>query len=147
LTPTVWYIMNSYCLDRLLLVISTRKFCRGSGATSGRQGQWLLHQDNAPSHTSPVLQQFLAEKNILVITQPPYSLDLAPIDFLVVPYSKNAPQQDSFRNHGGHQIECDDQSSKDSQKKPSAGASNNGRIDGASVHARAHKDPNLKEIR
>jgi hypothetical protein len=33
------------------------------------QGQWFLHHDNAPSHTSLVVQQFLAEKNILIITQ------------------------------------------------------------------------------
>ncbi|PNF22841.1 hypothetical protein B7P43_G02159 [Cryptotermes secundus] len=45
------------------------------------QGQWFLHHGNAPSHTSLVVQQFLAEKNIPVITQPPYSPDLAPIDF------------------------------------------------------------------
>jgi hypothetical protein len=36
------------------------------------QGQRFLHHDNAPSHTSLVVQQFLAEKNIPVITQPPY---------------------------------------------------------------------------
>jgi hypothetical protein len=36
-------------------------------------GQWFLHHDtsNAPSHTSLVVQQVLAEKNIPVITQPP----------------------------------------------------------------------------
>jgi hypothetical protein len=38
------------------------------------QGQWFLH------HTSLVVQQFLIEKNILVVTQPPYSPDLAPSD-------------------------------------------------------------------
>jgi hypothetical protein len=35
----------------------------------------------APSHTSLIVQQFLAEKNTPVITQPPYSPDLAPSDF------------------------------------------------------------------
>jgi hypothetical protein len=49
------------------------------------QGQWFLHYDNAPSHTSLVVQQFLAEKNITVITQPPYSPDLAPSDFWLFP--------------------------------------------------------------
>jgi hypothetical protein len=28
---------------------------------------------------------------------------------LAVPYSENGPQGDAFRNHGGHQIECDGQ--------------------------------------
>jgi hypothetical protein len=55
LTLTVWCTMSLYCLDRVLLVISTSKFCRGSGATSSRQGQWFLHHDNAPSHTALVV--------------------------------------------------------------------------------------------
>jgi hypothetical protein len=54
---------------------------RGSGMTSGRQGHWFLQHDNAQSHTLLVVQQFLAEKNIPVITQTLYSLDLAPSDF------------------------------------------------------------------
>jgi hypothetical protein len=54
---------------------------RGSRATSGRQGQWLLRHDNAPSHTSLVVQQFLPEKSILGITQSLYSLDLGSSDF------------------------------------------------------------------
>ena len=45
------------------------------------QGEWFLHHDNASSHTSLAVQQFLAEKSIPVITQPPYSPDLAPSDF------------------------------------------------------------------
>jgi hypothetical protein len=40
----------------------------GSGSTSGRQGQWFQYHDNSPSHTSLVEQQFLANKNIPVIT-------------------------------------------------------------------------------
>ena len=42
----------------------------------------------APSHTSLVVQQFLAEKSIPVITQPPYSPDLAPSDFWLFPNLK-----------------------------------------------------------
>jgi transposase len=53
-----------------------------------RQGQWFLRQDNALSHTSLVVQQFLAEKNIPVNTQPPYSLDLSPIDSWLFPTLK-----------------------------------------------------------
>ncbi|PNF43072.1 hypothetical protein B7P43_G02720 [Cryptotermes secundus] len=52
------------------------------------QGQWFLHHDNEPSHTALVVQQFLAEKNISVITQPPYSPDLAPSDFWLFPALK-----------------------------------------------------------
>jgi len=38
--------------------------------------KWFLHHNNAPNHTSLVVQQFLTEKSIPVITQPPYSPDL-----------------------------------------------------------------------
>ncbi|PNF16630.1 hypothetical protein B7P43_G06426 [Cryptotermes secundus] len=49
---------------------------------------WFLHHDNALSHTSLLVQQFLAEKNIPVITQPLYSLDLAPSEFWPFPTLK-----------------------------------------------------------
>ena len=35
------------------------------------QGEWFLHHDNALSHTSLVVQQFLAQKSIPITTQPP----------------------------------------------------------------------------
>jgi hypothetical protein len=58
-----------------------RDAVRSKRRDSGRQGQWFLHHDNAPSHTWLVVQLFLAEKDNPVITQPPYSPDLVPIDF------------------------------------------------------------------
>jgi hypothetical protein len=66
------------------------------------QGQWFLHHDNALSHISLLAQQFLAEKNTPVITQPPYSPD--------------APQGDTFHNRGGHEIECDSRTPEDSKR-------------------------------
>ena len=42
---------------------------------------WLLHHDNVPAHNALSIQQFLAEKNMAVLEQPPYSPDLAPSDF------------------------------------------------------------------
>jgi hypothetical protein len=104
--------MSSYRLDRVLLVISTCKFCsgcamqfEGSGATSGRQGQWFLHHDNAPSHKSLVVKQFLTSPNhrTLRISLP-------------TPYSENGPQGDTFCNHGGHEVECDDLTPEDSKR-------------------------------
>jgi hypothetical protein len=50
----------------------------GSGATSGRQGQWLLRHDEAPSHTSLVVQQFPAVRNISVVIHPQHSTDFVP---------------------------------------------------------------------
>jgi len=52
------------------------------------QEEWFLHHDNPSSHTSLVVQQFLAEKSFPVITQPPYSPDLAPSDFWLSPTLK-----------------------------------------------------------
>ncbi|UYV66949.1 hypothetical protein LAZ67_4003429 [Cordylochernes scorpioides] len=40
---------------------------------------WLLHHDNAPAHTSLLVRDFLAKNNTLMMPQPPYSPDLAPL--------------------------------------------------------------------
>ena len=81
----------------MLIYTSTFVYCvyiniRGTAVRRKRrdkwQGEWFLHHDNAPSHTSLVVQQFLAEKSIPVITQPPYSTDLAPSDFWLFPTLK-----------------------------------------------------------
>jgi hypothetical protein len=78
--------MSSYRLDKMLLAIYTCKYCRvcvmqfkGSGMTGG--SDWFLHRGNTPSHTLLVVQRFLAENNIPVIIQPPYSPNLTPSDF------------------------------------------------------------------
>jgi len=53
-----------------------------------RDKSWLLHHDNAPAHKALSIRQFLAEKNIAVLEQPPYSPDLAPCDFFLFPKLK-----------------------------------------------------------
>ncbi|UYV80051.1 hypothetical protein LAZ67_18001526 [Cordylochernes scorpioides] len=40
---------------------------------------WLLHHDNVPAHTSLLVRDFLAKNNTLMMPQPPYSPDLAPL--------------------------------------------------------------------
>ena len=49
---------------------------------------WLLHHDNAPAHNALSIRQFLAEKNIAVLEQPPYSPDLALCDLFLFPKLK-----------------------------------------------------------
>uniref|UniRef100_A0A3B5B405 Tc1-like transposase DDE domain-containing protein n=1 Tax=Stegastes partitus TaxID=144197 RepID=A0A3B5B405_9TELE len=44
---------------------------------------WLLHHDKAPAHNALSIRQFLAEKNITMLEQPPYSPHLAPWDFFL----------------------------------------------------------------
>jgi hypothetical protein len=61
---------------------------------------------NAPSHTSLVVQQFLAERSIPFITQPPYSPDLVPIDFWPFPTLKMGLKGTRFATM--EDIECDD---------------------------------------
>ena len=50
---------------------------------------WMVHHDNVPCHTAVSINEFLAEKRIPVVTQPPYSPDLSPCDFLLFPRLKN----------------------------------------------------------
>ena len=44
-------------------------------------GTWQLHHDNAPAHSSQLIQTFLVKHNIPVVRQAPYSPDMAPCDF------------------------------------------------------------------
>ena len=51
-------------------------------------GDWLLHHDNAPAHSSNLVQQFLAKHKMVQLRQPPYSPDIAPCDFCMFPNLK-----------------------------------------------------------
>ena len=53
-------------------------------------GDWLLHHDNAPAHSSNLVQQFLAKHKIVQLRQPPYSPDIAPCDVWMFPKLKMA---------------------------------------------------------
>jgi hypothetical protein len=48
-----------------------------------RQKNWMLHHDNAPSHTSFFPTEFLMKNNMTFIPHPTNSPDLAPCDFSV----------------------------------------------------------------
>jgi transposase len=55
--------------------------------TTGKNGG-ILHHDNAPAHTSHLVQQFLAKHDTAQLQLPPYSPDLAPCDFFLFPTLK-----------------------------------------------------------
>jgi len=55
----------------------------------GIAGTWMLHHDNASCHTAVSINEFLAGKSISVVPEPPYSLDLSPCDFFLLPLLKN----------------------------------------------------------
>jgi len=48
-----------------------------------QDGNWNLHHDNAPAHTSHLVQQFLVKHGTAQLQQPPYSPDLAPCGFFL----------------------------------------------------------------
>ena len=52
-------------------------------------GDWQLHHNNAPTHTSHLVQNFLAKHQITQVTQPHYSPDLVPCDFWLSPKLKS----------------------------------------------------------
>jgi hypothetical protein len=47
-----------------------------------------LHHDNAPAHSTALVQAFLAKYHVTQVCQPPYSPDLAPCDFWLFPKLK-----------------------------------------------------------
>ena len=55
-----------------------------------KKNNWFLHLDNAPSHTSFVVRQFLTSKYITVIPHPhrPYSPDRPHCNFFLFPKMK-----------------------------------------------------------
>ena len=55
-----------------------REDIRGKRPELWCAGNWLLHDDNAPSHGALVTREFLAHKGIITLPHPPYSPDLAP---------------------------------------------------------------------
>lgn len=64
-----------------------KKYYQKRRSVSGYRHARLLH-DNAPSHTSELVKQFLKSENVTVLPHPPYSPDLAPCDFFLFPKIK-----------------------------------------------------------
>jgi histone-lysine N-methyltransferase SETMAR len=62
---------------------------------------WQLHHDNAPAHSSHLIQSFLAKHGIPVVCHAPYSPDMAPCDFWLFPKLKRPLK-------GSHFDSCDD---------------------------------------
>jgi len=46
---------------------------------------WMLHHNNAPAHASLLIHEFFMKHEMTVVAQPPYSPDLAPVDFFLFP--------------------------------------------------------------
>jgi len=61
-----------------------------------RDGNWIPHHNNAPTHTSHLVQQFLAKHCTAQLQQPQYSPDLAPCDFFLLPRLKKVLKGNQF---------------------------------------------------
>ena len=82
---SVWYLLHRYCYPPLSWKSWNRSECAMGDVRHPKHTQTRVrtHRD-----TSLVLQQFLAEKSIPVITQPPYSPDFALSNFWLFPSLK-----------------------------------------------------------
>jgi len=61
---------------------------------------WMLHHDNAPCHTAVSINEFLAEKSIPVVPQPPFLPDLSPCDLFSFLRLKNHLKRAQIWNFG-----------------------------------------------
>jgi len=55
----------------------------------GRTNIWFLLHGNAAAHRSVLLKDFLSKNNVTTLEHPPYSPDLAPDDFYLLPPLKS----------------------------------------------------------
>jgi hypothetical protein len=53
-----------------------------------KNGDWLLHHDNAPEHALLVVREFLTKNNMTTVPHPAYLHDMVPCDFYVFPKLK-----------------------------------------------------------
>jgi len=52
-------------------------------------GDWFLFHDNAPSHNTTIVKQFLAQLKVTVLDHSSYSPDLEPADYFLFPKVKS----------------------------------------------------------
>ena len=65
----------------------------------------LFHQDNAPAHKSVVVMATVCDCGFELVDHPPYSPDLAPSDYYLIPKMKKIivlVKQDSLHQFPGH---------------------------------------------
>ena len=86
--PWGWCITNTHHKAKLSPKGTTRGYfvafvmlCGANDRNLWAAKAWQLHHDNAPTHSSHLIQGFLAKNNIPLICQAPYSPDMAPCDF------------------------------------------------------------------
>jgi hypothetical protein len=64
-----------------------------------------FHHDNAPAHSTTLVQTFfLAKLYITQVYQPPYSTHLAPCDFWLFPKAKITVEREEVYECDGHTV-------------------------------------------
>jgi len=61
-------------------------------------GDWFLLHDNALSHNTTIVKQFLAQRKVTVLDHPLYSPDLAPADYFLFPKVKSHLKERLFES-------------------------------------------------
>ena len=62
----------------------------------GTERTWMLHHDNAPCHTAVSINEFLAEKNIPVVPQPPLFTGSQSLLLLFIPPAQKPLERAPF---------------------------------------------------
>ncbi len=89
-------------LDRLLISLQHR--C----TRLWRNGDFVLHHDNAPVHTSDLTEAWIGRRHVHILEHPPpYSPDLAPNDFWLFPTLKKAVRGVRFPDLNTMEFEID----------------------------------------
>jgi len=58
----------------------------------------MMHHDNAPAHAPLLIRGYLAKHQTSVVPHPPFSPDLAPADFFLLPKFKTTLKGRRFQN-------------------------------------------------
>jgi len=105
------YALDGQTINREFYVEVLRRLresVRRKGPEIWRDGDWILHHDNAPAHTSHLVQRFLAKHGTVQSQQPPFSPNLAPCDFFLFPRLKKVLK--------GHRFEVTEDVKRNSTK-------------------------------
>ena len=99
--PTGQTVIQAYYLEVLKRL---RENVRWKRSEIFANNSWILHHDNALTHTALPVREILATKQITVLEHPAYSPDLAPSDFFLFPKIKEILKRRHFNDIGDIRI-------------------------------------------
>jgi hypothetical protein len=91
--------MSREIADELNLSFGTCQAIQTQDLGMGRvSAKLVLHHDNTPCHAALCVSEFLAKDSIPVVPHPPYSPNLAPCDFFLLPTLKSTLKGKRFQD-------------------------------------------------